>query len=280
MYNTIEVMDLEIKKAEIKHFRKYGFRTNSMEGIRDVKILPYLSVVQSVEGSYDITLGRGKSAQTGEGGFFIAPSGIQQDIVHHNNKKSGRMICRWIFLRVEINNEYLFDSFYSFPTIPDEKLKCQLNSLFNDIFGTDDILENYSSCYKILSLLRSAAVPNKRITNEGIRNVLSYIENNYTDSADIKSLARIAKMSESNLYPAFKKQTGIPPMAYLNHYRLSIAADKLLESDTPINEISYSVGIKDPLYFSKLFKKSYGITPREYRNRKYEKIGLGEKKLP
>ena len=60
MYNTIEVIRLEIKSIEIKYFRKHGFSNVQNENHRDVKILPYLSVVQSVEGSYDIALGGGK----------------------------------------------------------------------------------------------------------------------------------------------------------------------------------------------------------------------------
>ena len=78
-------------------------------------------------------------------------------------------------------------------------------------------------------------------------------------------LAGISNMSESNFYAAFKKQMAISPIAYLNNYRLSIAADRLTDTSDTVSEISYSVGISDPLYFSKLFKKTYGMTPKEYR---------------
>jgi AraC-like DNA-binding protein len=47
---------------------------------------------------------------------------------------------------------------------------------------------------------------------------------------------------------------------------LSVAAEKLSISDLPIKEIALSVGINDALYFSKLFKKEYGISPRVYRS--------------
>lgn len=72
-------------------------------------------------------------------------------------------------------------------------------------------------------------------------------------------------MSESNFYAVFKKHMGVSPISYINHYRMSIAAERLLETNRTATEIGYSVGISDPLYFSKLFKKTYGITPRGYR---------------
>ena len=72
MYNTIEVMTLKITSVQINVLKKEGFHSVSNENVKHTKVLPYLSIVQSVEGSYDIALGRGDMLQTGEGGFFIA----------------------------------------------------------------------------------------------------------------------------------------------------------------------------------------------------------------
>jgi len=98
---------MEIKNIEIKYFEKSEFIGLCNENIKHVKVLPYLSIVQSTEGSYDIALANNKSEQTEQGGFFIAPSNVQQTIIHHVNKQSGRMSARWIFLDVEINKTHL-----------------------------------------------------------------------------------------------------------------------------------------------------------------------------
>jgi AraC-like DNA-binding protein len=58
---------------------------------------------------------------------------------------------------------------------------------------------------------------------------------------------------------------GCSPIAYLNYYRLSLAADLLTETDAAVGKIGYSVGITDPLYFSKLLKRVYKLSPKEYR---------------
>lgn len=265
MYNTIEVISLEIKQAEIRYFKKSGFTSDSVENVRHVKVLPYLSVVQSVDGSYDITLGNGEKQQTGNGGFFIAPSEIQQTIVHHIDPKSGRMTCRWLFIDVEINKAYKLDSLYCFPVVIDDPVKKELNELFDVLFATDDLWENYSYCYKILGLLLKSSTLSKNYITPAIQNAVDYMVNNFASQIDVNKLANIANMSESNFYATFKKQFKTTPIAYLNHYRLSLAAEKIMESDRALYEICSGVGIADPLYFSKLFKRTYGMTPREYR---------------
>ena len=256
---------MEITSTRINFLKKGGFYSVNNEGVKHVKVLPYLSIVQSVEGSYDISLGGGEALQTGDGGFFIAPSNVQQTIVHHVNKKSGKMSARWIFIDVEVNKTVPLDLLYQFPVVVNDNLKSELNALFERIFETDDIWQNYGDCYALFGHLLKIAIPIPYKTHRGVQSTVTYINENYSHEITIKALANIAKMSESNFYAAFKKQMGLSPIAYLNNYRLSIAADMLTDTSDTVSEISYSVGFNDPLYFSKLFKKTYGITPKEYR---------------
>ena len=265
MYNTIEVMILEITSVQIKFLKKGGFYAVKNENIKHKKVLPYLSIVQSMEGSYDIALGNEKAFQTGDGGFFIAPSNTQQTIVHHVNKKSGKMSARWMFIDVEINKSFPMDTLYQFPVVVNGKLKNELNTIFDRIFETDDIWQNYSDCYALIGHLVRIAAPITNKGGSGIQVAVAYINEHYRDEIAVKALATLANMSESNFYAVFKKQMGISPIAYLNNYRMSVAADRLTDTSDTVSEISYSVGINDPLYFSKLFKKTYGMAPKEYR---------------
>ena len=266
MYNTIEVMTLKITSAQINVLKKEGFHSVSNENVKHTKVLPYLSIVQSVEGSYDIALGQGDTLQTGDGGFFIAPSNIQQTIVHHVNRESGKMSARWIFIDVEINKLFPIDRLYRFPVVVNDDLKNEMNTLFDRIFETDDIWQNYSDCYALIGHLIKIATPITAKQDRGIQVAVAYINENYMDEITVKSLAHLANMSESNFYAAFKKQMGISPIAYLNNYKLSVAAGMLTNTSDTVSEISYSVGISNPLYFSKLFKKTYGVAPKEYRS--------------
>jgi AraC-like DNA-binding protein len=259
------MIDLKIMNAQINFFNKSGFNSVSNENVTHVKVLPYLSIVQSLEGSYDISIGNGKQMQTDEGGFFIAPAGVQQNIVHHVNKQSGKMTCRWIFIDIKINNVVSIDSLYQFPVVVKDEHKKELNILFDRLFATDDIWENYSDCYKLIGYLLQMATPIKNGMHKTIQQAITYIIEHYTEQITIKTLANLSFMSESNFYATFKKHVGASPIAYLNRYRLSVAVEKLAHTNKTINEISYSVGINNPLYFSKLFKKTYAMSPKEYR---------------
>lgn len=54
-------------------------------------------------------------------------------------------------------------------------------------------------------------------------------------------------------------------MEYINHYRLSRVAAALAQSDQPVMEAAMENGFHNISYFNKLFRKEFGVTPREYR---------------
>ena len=85
----------------------------------------------------------------------------------------------------------------------------------------------------------------------------------------ISDMARYLNMSESNFYAVFRKNFGMSPIAYVNKFRISLAEEKIKRADGTIKDIALSVGIKDPVYFNKLFHRDHNMSPNEYR-RKYK----------
>lgn len=72
---------------------------------------------------------------------------------------------------------------------------------------------------------------------------------------------------EAALTAQFKKEVGVPPLAYLNRVRMRQAARQLARTSTPVQEVAASVGILDANYFVKRFKAAFGYTPTEFRRR-------------
>ena len=95
--------------------------------------------------------------------------------------------------------------------------------------------------------------------------VLTFIKAQYREPLTLHELAQCANMSDSHFFSVFKKAMGLSPIAYVNQYRCSLAAELLLQSDKTITEIADLVGVNDPVYFSKLFKKLHQLSPSSYR---------------
>ena len=206
-----------------------GFSSLTFYKVRHEKVLPYLSVVQAVEGNYDIKLGNDKIHNTGKGGYFIAPASIHQTIIQNADEVSGRMTCRWAFLKVKINDVYYFEDIYSFPTILPHCIKNEMNTIFKTLFGTDSVVDKYICYYQIVKLLLSVSREKEHHMSSYIGIATTFIKNHYMEKITVQDIAKEVNFSASHFFSLFKQQIGISPIAYLNNYRLSLAAELLLK---------------------------------------------------
>ncbi len=99
-----------------------------------------------------------------------------------------------------------------------------------------------------------------------LRSMISYINQNYPEKMTLSQIAKTAGVSEREATRCFKKCIGQSPMEYLIKYRLNQAKKLLLETDMSITSICQQCGFSDSAYFGKVFRRSYGMTPREYRS--------------
>ena len=258
---------MDIAKIHIEYAHKSGFSSATCNGSCHTKVLPYLSVVQAVEGSYDIQLDNGKTYNTGNSGFFIAPANVQQRIVHNVSPTSKKMVCRWVFIKIKINDIYSFDEKFGFPTILPQNIKSEMNTVFDELFCSDNAFNEYICYYKIIKLLSLVANEKEQQLPLYIEKALHYIKENYREKISVEDIAAQAQLSSSHLFAVFKKQFGVSPISFLNSYRMSIAAEQLQGTTKSINQIAAEVGIGDSIYFNKMFKKYYQMSPTEYRNR-------------
>ena len=98
-----------------------------------------------------------------------------------------------------------------------------------------------------------------------LKTVLSYIREHYTETMSIEELAGVCHFSQAHFMSFFKKFAGMTCVEYINHYRLSRVAAALAQSDQPVMEAAMENGFHNISYFNKLFRKEFGVTPREYR---------------
>ena len=136
-----------------------------------------------------------------------------------------------------------------------EKLK---NSIHKHMIGS--IMKSYLD-----EVLNCWILFRQETEKKPIRQVKTYIEENYNQDVNLDSLSRLVFLNPIYLSSMFKQETGISITDYIIEVRLKKAKELLADTPMFIGEIASAVGYKDTRYFSKLFLKHVGIKPTEYR---------------
>ncbi len=98
---------------------------------------------------------------------------------------------------------------------------------------------------------------------------IEYMQSHLDISINLESLAAHVNLSLSHFASVFRKKTGYTPIVYFNHLKIQRACQFLHFTSLRINEISFKLGIEDPYYFSRLFTKTMGVSPSDYRKKRH-----------
>ena len=104
----------------------------------------------------------------------------------------------------------------------------------------------------------------RKTDKASIRKALHCIQERYSENLSIRELSELVSMSPFHLLREVKKQTGLPPHAYLTQIRIQ-KARQLLKGSTPIADIALQTGFCDQAQFTKRFKQIVGTTPGHFR---------------
>lgn len=101
-----------------------------------------------------------------------------------------------------------------------------------------------------------------------INQAIEHTRANYMNKITLQKLADYLHVSDSYLSKLFKEETGISFTQYLNEIRINRSKELLQNTKMSIVEVALFVGYEDQSYFTKVFKKITGITPKKYRSGK------------
>ena len=190
----------------------------------------------------------------------------------YENISDDRIDYRWIHFTGSKAEKLLKDAHLPLSTpidvSVDEKIISEFQSLFNEYIDRDSLFEatSIAKFINIISLFgRVAERLNKGTVSDSLKFSLKYIDENYAKEIDIKQLAKQEHMSYTYFRTIFKKKTGTSPNQYIIMLRLRNASLLLKQTDLSIKEVAESVGFSDQMYFSRIFKKRFGMTPKDFR---------------
>jgi AraC-like DNA-binding protein len=160
-----------------------------------------------------------------------------------------------------------YGRYYAVGGIGCQSLKHEIrNYLLGDTYHELDI----SNCAPTIinKLLQDYDKNGYSTLQEYVSNREAFLEENHIDKEDftIDYLASEMNIGRNKVYSKIKGITGMTPNDFIQNIKLKKAAHCLKNNpELTIGEVAYKFGFGTPQYFSKCFKKSFGITPLDYR---------------
>lgn len=192
--------------------------------------------------------------------YFVAFSGVDAvDIVNHidwkdeyvfipKNSKSIRTIMKSLFMIKRVD------------TIGRCLVLSSIYKLFAELLGGDSVPQDMSAeSNGEVQLVGDETI----IFNKAKR----YIEEALADGISVNELAKKLGLHRASLYRLFKKTVGVSVTQYILNVRMDKAAYYLLNTRLSLCEIAHMIGFSDYAHFFRTFKKTFGFSPTEYRNK-------------
>ncbi len=144
--------------------------------------------------------------------------------------------------------------------------KGELKWLIEHIFAEYNQNFDLANAYLKPFLLLIDKELNRSIDTENIIGAISEnIRNHPSRNWTLNELSELAGMSSAYFSRLFHQKTGFSPIIFIQKIRIEVACQLLKTTDMRINEVAEHIGYNDQLYFSRIFKKIIGVSPKFYK---------------
>lgn len=225
-------------------------------------------LIYCVDGSGWFQL-NGKEYQVAKNQFFILPAGVPHVYGARNS-----WTIYWVHFRGLHANIFAEDmqTPQSIRPSTNSRIQDRIN-IFEEIFSTlhsggglEDLRYASSLLHHFLASMRYLGQYRRNTGDtDAIDAAVHYMQENIGSRITLEDVRSYIGYSQSHFSSLFKKKTGQSPIAYFNRLKIGYACKLLRETDMKVSQISYKIGIEDSFYFSRMFSKSVGMSPTEYR---------------
>lgn len=112
------------------------------------------------------------------------------------------------------------------------------------------------------------AVHAKQLAGDKLAPAVFYVQSHYNERVYGDSVARLCGLSPSYFSRAFRERFKMSFQEFLLRYRVSKAALRLSDPNMSVSNVCFSVGFRDPSYFTRVFKRYMGVSPSEFSTQK------------
>lgn len=155
----------------------------------------------------------------------------------------------------------------------DNRIMVLFHSLFR-VLHRNYTLGNFIYISQVLSLILSEIYFREKTDESSVQNrhvtmVIRFMYQNLKRGLSLEDISEEVKLSKSYLNSIFKSQTGRSPVEFFIHLKMQEACKLLKSTDMYVYEVSSELGYDDQYYFSRIFKKVVGMSPKDYKNGDY-----------
>lgn len=154
--------------------------------------------------------------------------------------------------------------------VHDPAMVAPLRALHAALTGEAGQLERESRWYEAMGLLLRRHARGLRVRQpaggerQAVKVVQDILRARHGDGLGLNDLAQAVGLSPWHLNRVFRREVGLPPHAYQNQLRLA-RARTLLRGELPLAEVAACVGYADQAHLTRQFKRTFGVTPGQYR---------------
>ena len=120
---------------------------------------------------------------------------------------------------------------------------------------------------ELARLARDVVADLRRSGEPLLADVFAVIDQRHGEPLSLRDVAREVGMTPGHLTTVVRRRTGRTVQEWIIERRMAEARSLLAETDLPVAEVARRVGVTDPGYFSRLFSRTHGASPRRWRGR-------------
>ncbi len=207
--------------------------------------------------------------------YFILPAGVPHK---YGSDESNPWTIYWIHFKGKLAAQ--FSAGLSYPIDIKPSVNSRISGridLFEEIFHTyemgyshENLLYASSVYFHFLGSLRYLqqyrnAIKDESTENDLVTAAIHFMKENIEKKLSLTEIADHIGYSPSHFSILFNRRTGYSPIYYLNQLKVQQACRLLDFTDMKINQICHKVGIDDSYYFTRLFTKMMGMSPKKYK---------------